>query len=79
MLRGLDHIASVNSRWDERYLDALDLLVERQRKDGTWPVQHKHTGEVWFDMEKTGSPSRWNTLRALRVIRWHRTVACPDL
>jgi hypothetical protein len=79
VLRGLDHIASVNSRWDERYLDALDLLVERQRKDGTWPVQHKHTGEVWFDMEKTGSPSRWNTLRALRVIRWHRTVACPDL
>ena len=74
VLRGLDHFASVNAPWDKRYLDALAVLADRQRKDGTWPVQHKHTGKVWFDMETTGSPSRWNTLRALRVLRWHRNV-----
>ena len=41
-----------------------------RRKDGTWPLHRKHAGKVWFDMERTGSPSRWNTLRALRVLRW---------
>jgi hypothetical protein len=47
---------------------AIDLLLSKQRKDGTWPVQAKHPGKVHFDMEKTGSPSRFNTLRALRVL-----------
>ena len=70
LLRGLDHFQSTDAPWDDRYGDALDVLVGRRRKDGTWPVQHKHSGKVWFDMERTGGPSRWNTLRALRVLRW---------
>jgi hypothetical protein len=70
ILRGLDHFATTCSPWDERYEDALEVLVGRQRKDGKWPVQHKYAGRVWFDMEQTGEPSRWNTLRALRVLRW---------
>lgn len=70
ILRGLDYFATVDSPWDERFTDALDVLGARQRADGRWPVQQKHAGKVWFDMEKTGGPSRWNTLRALRVLRW---------
>lgn len=70
ILRGLDHFAATEAPWDRRFQDALDLLDGRRRKDGLWPVQHKHAGSVWFDMEKTGGPSRWNTLRALRVMRW---------
>lgn len=70
LLRGLDHFQATASPLDERYRDALDVLAGRLRTDGAWPVQHKHTGKVWFDMEKTGGPSRWNTLRALRVLRW---------
>jgi hypothetical protein len=70
ILRGLDHFAATHSLWDERYRDALEALAVRQRNDGTWPVQHKHAGKVWFDMEQAGGPSRWNTLRALRVLRW---------
>ena len=70
VLRGLDFFAESNSPWDERYTDALDLVVGKRRRDGRWPVQQKYSGEVWFDMEKTGGPSRWNTLRALRVLRW---------
>ena len=42
---------------------------KKQRKNGTWPVQAKHPGQVHFDMEKTGGSSRWNTLRALRVLK----------
>jgi hypothetical protein len=44
------------------------------RKDGRWPVQHKYAGKTFFEMEKTGGPSRWNTLRALRVLRWWHAV-----
>ena len=51
--------------------DALDVLGRKRRKDGAWPVQAKHAGQTYFDMEKTGGPSRWNTLRALRVLRYY--------
>ena len=70
VLRGLDYFQSVDAAWDERLSDAVELLESKQRKDGFWPVQHKHVGRVWFDMESGRKPSRWNTLRALRVLRW---------
>lgn len=70
ILRGLDHFATAAAPGDERFRDALEVLGSRRRADGTWPVQQKHAGRVWFDMERTGRPSRWNTLRALRVLRW---------
>ncbi len=70
ILRGLDHFATMASPWDDRFNDALETLARKRRRDGTWPVQQKYSGRVWFDMEKTGGPSRWNTLRALRVLRW---------
>ncbi len=70
VLRGLEYFASVRAPHDERLDDALELLRSKQRKDGKWPVQNKHSGRVWFDMETGREPSRWNTLRALRVLRW---------
>lgn len=70
MLRGLDHLQTAGASWDERCQDAVDLLVSKRRSDGTWPLQHRHTGKVWFDMEPYGGPSRTNTLRVLRVLRW---------
>jgi len=70
VLRGLEHFRSVNSCWDERLDDALGVLVGKRRADNTWPVQNKHVGKVWFDMENSAGPSRWNTLRALRVLKW---------
>jgi hypothetical protein len=69
VLRGLDHFRLVDAPSDERLDDALGLLVSKRRKDGTWPAQNKHPGLVWFDMERGGQPSRWNTLRALRVLQ----------
>lgn len=77
ILRALDFAQATDAPWDERYRDAVDVLLAKRRRDGSWPVQHKHAGLVWFDMEQTGGPSRWNTLRALRVLRWvdRRTAA----
>ncbi len=77
ILRGLDHFATTGSPHDDRFLDALDVLIRKRRGDGTWPVQNKHAGRVWFDMEASGRSSRWNTLRALRVLRWHPIHCSP--
>jgi len=68
ILRALDYFQLVGHDYDERMDDALNLLIKKQRKDKKWPVQQKHVGTTHFDMEKTGKPSQWNTLRALRVI-----------
>jgi hypothetical protein len=69
ILRALDHFQACGTSYDPRLQDALDVLCQKRRKDGTWPVQAKHQGQTYFDMEKTGGPSRWNTLRALRVLK----------
>jgi hypothetical protein len=70
VLRGLEYFARAGAARDGRAHDAIELLREKRRADGRWPVQHKYTGKVFFHMEPVGKPSRWNTLRALRVLRW---------
>jgi len=70
VLRGLEYFARARAPRDFHLQDAIDLLHAKRRKDGRWPVQQKYSGKVFFDMEPTGEPSRWNTLRALRVLRW---------
>jgi hypothetical protein len=68
ILRGLDYLRSRRVEYDQRMDVALDKLIQKQRTDKTWPLQMKHPGQVHFDMEVPGQPSRWNTLRALRVL-----------
>ncbi len=67
ILRALEHFRNADTAFDPRMQPAIDVLHEKRRKDGTWPVQARHPGQVHFQMEKTGGSSRWNTLRALRV------------
>lgn len=69
ILRALDYFQSAGVKYDNRIDDALEILLKKRSSDGTWSVQAKHPGLVHFDMEKTGQASRWNTLRALRVLR----------
>ncbi len=69
ILRGLDYFQSAGVNYDPRMQAALDILKKKRRKDNKWPVQAKHPGQTHFDMEVTGGPSRWNTLRALRVLK----------
>jgi hypothetical protein len=69
ILRALDYFQFARIDYDPRMQDALDILMKKQRKDNTWPVQAKHPGQTHFEMEKTGGTSRWNTLRALRVLK----------
>jgi hypothetical protein len=69
ILRALDYFQAAKIEYDPRMQPALEVLMKKRRADGSWPVQAKHPGQVHFDMEQTGEPSRWNTLRALRVLR----------
>jgi hypothetical protein len=68
VLRGLDYFWSSDALSDPRLQDAIDLVVRKRDEDGRWPLQQRWPGETWFEMETVGGPSRWNTLRAMRVL-----------
>jgi hypothetical protein len=74
VLRALEHLARRGAPWDDRMADAVELLDKRRDRDGRWPVHNRHPGREWLQMEQTGQPSRWNTLRALVVTRWWNRV-----
>jgi hypothetical protein len=74
VLRALDYFRSVGDAPDSRMVEAIDLLRSKQQPDGTWLLENTHPGEVHFALEDgDGRPSRWNTLRALRVLNWCET------
>lgn len=69
ILRALDYFRLAEFAYDSRMNDAIEVLLKKRRPDRKWPLQAKHPGKTHFDMEQTGKPSRWNTLRALRVLK----------
>lgn len=69
-LRGLEHFARACAPRDPRLQDGIDLLHQYQTKDGRWNNQVRHSGKIFFTLEPGREASRWNTLRALRVLRW---------
>jgi len=70
VLRALDFCRDLNCALDPRMQDALNLVREKRGADGCWKLQNQHPGRTFFTMEQPGKPSRWNTLRALRVLKW---------
>lgn len=70
ILRVLDYFQECNAERDNRLIDAIEIVHKKRKKDGRWLLQSHHPGKVFFDMEKVSEPSRWNTLRALRVLKW---------
>lgn len=72
VLRGLDYFRSVGGPPDPRLSEAVEQVRAKEQPDGRWLLENTHPGLVWFELEDgDSSPSRWNTLRALRVLRWH--------
>jgi hypothetical protein len=69
-LRALEYFRDTGEPPDPRVDEAIDVVRSKRQADGTWLLEHTHRGEVPFTMEEEGQPSRWNTLRALRVLRW---------
>ncbi|MCE0488304.1 hypothetical protein [Ornithinimicrobium sediminis] len=71
VLRGLEHFREVGDAPDPRLEEAFELVRAKRQPDGTWLLENTHSGEVHLELEDgDGNPSRWNTLRALRVLRW---------
>lgn len=69
IVRGLEHFRAVGADRDDRLGDAIEEVRRAQRADGTWPWFAPYAGRQWFALEERG-PSRWSTLRALRVLAW---------
>jgi hypothetical protein len=71
VLRGLDYLRSAGAPPDDRIAEAVDLVQKTRRSDGRWPLQMLHADQIDFGLaEQPDEPSRWNTLRALRVLDW---------
>ena len=71
MLRGLDYLRSAEARPDDRVGEAVEMVEKKRGDDGRWLLENPHEGPVHFEIEDgEGKPSRWNTLRALRVLDW---------
>jgi hypothetical protein len=70
ILRALDHFQTVGAPRDQRMAEAMDIVRKARREDGRWHLENRYRGKTYFELERLGGPSRWNTLRALRVLNW---------
>jgi hypothetical protein len=71
VLRALDYFRSAGDSPDPRLVESIGLLRSKQQPDGTWLLENTYPGTIHFALEDgDGRPSRWNTLRAHRVLRW---------
>jgi hypothetical protein len=83
VLRALDYFRSAaaltGAAADSRIGEAVDHVRTRRLEDGTWPLDWTPPGRVWFDVDEgAGEPSRWVTLRAMRVLRWWDSTASTN-
>jgi hypothetical protein len=74
VLRALDYFRNASVQPDPRIGDAVHLIESRRQADGRWILDRAYDEALDFSVgESAGQPSRWNTLRALRVLRWGQT------
>jgi hypothetical protein len=79
VLRALEYFRTAGDSPDQRVGEAVELVRSKQQPDGCWLLEWTHPGKVHFTLEDgDGRPSRWNTLRALRVLRWHERENFTD-
>jgi len=72
ILKAMDYFQYAHVKYDRRMDDAMEVIKSKRNKEGLWSLTSAHTGQTHFEMEKTGKPSRWNTLRALRVLKYYQ-------
>jgi hypothetical protein len=72
VLRGLEYLRRAGATPDERVAEAIELVESKRDSDGRWPLEKQHPGTMAVEVDEgEGRPSRWNTLRALRVLDWY--------
>jgi hypothetical protein len=76
VLRALDYFRAAGDAPDPRIAESIVVLRSKRQPDGTWLLENTHPGAIHFALEEgDGRPSRWNTLRALRVLDWYERFA----
>lgn len=71
VLRGLEYLRRSRTRPDDRLDETLALVESHRLPDGRWPRQNIYPGDIHFELDAPeGQPSRWTTLRAMRVLEW---------
>lgn len=74
VLRGLDYLRNAGIQPESRLREAIEIVTERRHQNARWPLNLLHPEHIPLEMETgVGSASRWNTLRALRVMRWYHS------
>jgi hypothetical protein len=72
VLRGLEYLRCAGVTPDERVAEAIELVASKRDGDGRWPLETRYPGVMPVEIDEgEGRPSRWNTLRALRVLDWY--------
>jgi hypothetical protein len=72
ILRGLEYLRSAAVQPDERVTEAIAIVEARRHQNGRWPMNHLHADRLGFVLEpEIGRASRWNTMRAMRVLNWY--------
>ncbi len=72
VLRGLDYLREAGVEPERRVREAVEVVMARRHQNGRWPLNRLHPERIPLEMEtEVGRASRWNTLRALRVLRWY--------
>jgi hypothetical protein len=74
IFRALDYCQQVGMPMDDRLIPAIKMVQHKRKKDGRWLLPAKHPGLTHFEMEKAGEPSRWNTLRCLRILKHFKQI-----
>jgi len=69
VLQNLEILAALGQAQDPRLANALELLISKQDNQGRWLLEYTYNSKSWVDIEKKGRPSKWVTLRALRVLK----------
>ena len=77
VIRALDYFQSVRAPRDPRMQGAIQLIESRRTAGGKWNLNASWKGRVFFELEQTGQPSRWNTLRAMRILNWWAQKPSP--
>jgi len=71
ILWALDYFRAAGAKPDDRIAEAIAIVEKKRDASGRWALEKPHQGDLHFTMDEgVGKPSRWNTLHAMRVLRW---------
>ena len=79
IMRAMDYFQHSDTPYDERMMPAIDYILSKRLPSGKWKINAKYPGQIFFNMEKAGTESRWNTLRALRIMKKYLEFTALDL